>query len=245
MDQLFPETIPRAKSLSTLGPVVGPHSNEATYVADEDGTRWVAKSEEQMGCNGMLAEAISWLLAKRLGAPVPDAKIWLGGANPVWMSRWVPDLASHWDEALVPKISNIAALGPAIVVDMLVGNADRHARNILLQGSLVPEHLLLWAIDFDDALIGHPGDFTFDPEHIPSVGNLARGLPVDMFEKAARHAADEAKALAGPVIVKLVQEACTIAREENARGVADVLLVRAAKADEFLEKYLEQIRKRR
>lgn len=244
MELLFPELIPRVQDLTVLGPVLTEHTNEAIYVADPSGAVWVSKSASQIGWNGLLAEAASWLIGRHLGAPLPDAAVCLDGAHPQWLSRCIPNISAHWGEKHVSQISNIAALGPTIVMDVLVGNPDRHARNLLLQATETTQ-LHLWAIDQDQAVIGQLEDFCVDPMLVPATRNLARGLPVDLFEIAAMEAASRAKAMEASQIVGFVKEACTIAGESAAKALADVLIVRAANADSLLRSYLQRVRERR
>jgi hypothetical protein len=65
--------IQRIPAIVRLHRVPVPHTNEATYVLDGAGQRWVAKREADMGCEALLAEALTWLLARQVGVPVPDA----------------------------------------------------------------------------------------------------------------------------------------------------------------------------
>lgn len=50
-----------------------PHTNEATYALDAKGRRWIAKREADMGAEALLAEALTWRLARVLGVNTPDA----------------------------------------------------------------------------------------------------------------------------------------------------------------------------
>lgn len=87
---LYPQEIPIVVSLAD-GPVVPvPHTGMAVYSIDAQGRKWVRKREENIGCEELLAEAIGWLMGRRLDVPVPDAAFYRGPEGASWLgSRWL------------------------------------------------------------------------------------------------------------------------------------------------------------
>ena len=65
--------VPVISSITRFARVPVPHTNEASYAPDAQGVEWVAKREADMGWESLLAEAVTWLLARHLGVRVPDA----------------------------------------------------------------------------------------------------------------------------------------------------------------------------
>lgn len=52
-----------------------PNGAEAAYALDFEGRAWVRKPVYLLGYNGLLAEALGWLLARYLEISVPDAAV--------------------------------------------------------------------------------------------------------------------------------------------------------------------------
>lgn len=125
-------------------------ANEVRFARDEDDMRWVAKLP-CLGDSEVIAEIVGWLLSRMVGGAVASAcGVWSDAASQRWvLSRFVRD-AEHWSPATAADTSNLEALGRVLAVDGVIGNGDRHARNILRANAQA------CAIDFGAAVVGHP-----------------------------------------------------------------------------------------
>jgi hypothetical protein len=228
----------RVPVLTRLHVVPVEHTNEATYAVEPNGRRWIAKREEDMGFEALLAEAVSWLLALELGVPVPSAAFCEGQRS--WLSEVVEDVA-HWSPALGGAVSNADEVGAILALDVLVMNEARHARNLLAQhqggGSV-----RVWAIDADEALIGHPAEYGARLDDVPSVRNHARGLPLDRATSGARDAARRATQVSAARVRSVCEAACQVARDPNAALLADLVLDRASRLPDLVAAYLGTLR---
>ena len=106
----------RVRSIVRFGRVPVPHTNEATYAIDAEGRRWIAKREEDMGTEALLAEALTWRLARAIGAPTPDAAFCDDPAERAWLSRLLP-IAKHWSRASADVVENIEEAGAIHALD--------------------------------------------------------------------------------------------------------------------------------
>lgn len=112
--------IPRVHGITRFARVPVPHTNDATYTLDTQGNEWIAKREADMGCEALLAEAVTWLLARQLGVRVPDAAFCDAPTERAWLSRRIPD-AVHWSALRSNAIANPRETAAIIVLD-----ADGH-----------------------------------------------------------------------------------------------------------------------
>lgn len=229
-------------SLADASPVPVQHTGNAVYALDSEGGRWVRKREADMGCEGFIAETLSWLVARRVGAPVPAGAVFTAdGAERSWLSSVIPAVA-HWNAALAPFVINTDELGAILALDTVVLNEDRHAGNILLEHHPDELHLRVWAIDHDDAIVGRPDDFVARRNSIPSARNLARGLPIDLIAPHAVAAAERLRDCSSAEIHGLVQECCLLAHEPRSEDIGSVLFDRCRTAPELVSRYLDVIR---
>lgn len=226
-------------AISRLQRVPVPHTNDAVYALTDDGLRWVAKREMDMGSEALLAEAISWLLARAIGAPVPDAAFCAAQDERSWLSAWLPE-ASHWSPRLAAQLANPEEAGAIFTLDCWVWNEARHSRNLLAEG-LRDGRFRLWAIDADEALVGHVDDFIDRLAGIPSVRNHARGLPLQLMESGAHAASERAARLSREDIASLVLAACAVGREPRTGDLTDALLRRAGILPELVRDYLRSL----
>ena len=111
----------RVRSIVRFGRVPVPHTNEATYAIDAEGRRWIAKREEDMGTEALLAEALTWRLARAIGAPTPDAAFCDDPAERAWLSRLLP-ITKHWSRASADVVENIEEAGAIHALDAIVFN---------------------------------------------------------------------------------------------------------------------------
>jgi len=231
--------IPVVASISRLHRVPVPHTNEAVYALSGDGRRWVAKRESDMGFEALLAEALGWLLARAVGAPVPDAAICVSGAQRTWLSACVQGVL-HWSASHAQRVANLESAGAVLTLDAWLMNEARHARNILVEpGS--PSSVHLWAIDWDEALAGHVSDFVERGLLCPSVHNHARGLPVSGLAPGARRTAQRVAAWAPKELASRVSAACEVAREERVAELTTAPQARAGALPDIVEDYLQAL----
>jgi hypothetical protein len=234
--------IPRVTSLVRLGRVPVPHTNDATYALDGDGRRWVAKREVDMGCEALLAEALTWLLARRIGAPTPDAAWFEDADGRSWLSAWVPH-AKHWSAHMAGVIRNPAEAAAILALDAVVCNEARHGGNLLL----VPDARggsSVVAIDGDEALIGHPQELARRGLVPPDPRILARGFPPAEWRAEALAAAARCAALAAADLSADARDACAVAREPAVDAVVALLSERCAHAVSLTDAYLSLVEAR-
>jgi len=92
------------------------HTETHSWSIDVTGTIWARKRVEVTGIEGLLAEAVSWLLARRLRVPVPDAAVTLSG-DLSWLSKQITPVV-HWDAIHQGGITNLMDLGKVLVLDV-------------------------------------------------------------------------------------------------------------------------------
>ncbi|MCA1942828.1 MAG: hypothetical protein LDL15_04410, partial [Yonghaparkia sp.] len=228
--------IPRISAILRLGRVPVPHTNEAVYALDATGRRWVAKREADMGCEALLAEAITWLLARRLGVPVPEAAFCDADGERAWLSAWVPH-AKHWSAASAGQLRNADAAAAILTLDAVVCNEARHGGNLLLVADPAGGSTA-FAIDADEALIGHPAELEQRGLVPPDPRILAHGFPPPGLRDPALHHADRCAALDPVALAADAAEACAVAREPHVERLTRVLLARCAAARALTTRYL-------
>lgn len=235
--------IRRVTSIVRLGRVPVPHTNEATYVLDGEGRRWVAKREADMGCEALLAEALTWLLARAGGVPVPDGAFCDDPQERAWLSAWMPD-AKHWSADSADRITNPEEAAAILALDAIVLNEARHGGNLLLVSDARGGSAAV-AIDADEARIGHPADLKAAGLIPPNPYLLARGFPPPGWRPFARAAAERFACLGEAELAPLVDEACAIAREPARDLVLEVLTARCRAAVSLTESALDLVEARR
>lgn len=234
--------IPRIHQVVRLGRVPVPHTNEATYAVDGEGRRWVAKREIELGCEALLAEALTWLLAREVGAPTPDAA-WHEDANGrSWLSEWVPH-AKHWSVSRSRVIANPAEAAAILALDAVVCNEARHSGN-LLEVPKGQDRSIIIAIDGDEALIGHPRELARRGRVPPSPRILARGFPPPDWRADALIAAARFAAIPFDALSRDVRAACALAQEPAEAEVLAIVADRCAHAIELTDAYLSLIEAR-
>ncbi len=87
-----------------------------------------------MGTNGLLAEAVGWLLSRQLSIPTPDAAVGYPDDDNerCWLSQRLLHV-THWSPDIIPHLYNLEVLGRMVALDVLVLNEDRHIGNLLIQ----------------------------------------------------------------------------------------------------------------
>lgn len=229
-------SIPRITGIARLDRVPVPHTNDAHYALDGSGRRWVAKREIDLGCEALLAEALTWLLARRIGVPAPDAAFCDALGERAWLSAWVPD-AKHWSAATAGQIRNPMEAAAILALDAVVCNPARHAGNILTVADATGGSVV-WAIDADEALIGDPAELQRYGMRPPDPRILAPGFPPGDWRSWAMDAALQMRDLANAALAAMTAEACAVAMEPQVELVCSVLQDRCRHAVELTHSYL-------
>lgn len=235
--------IERVSGILRLSRVPVPHTNDATYTVDTRGRHWVAKREADMGCEALAAEAISWLLARAVGVPVPDAAFCDDPGERAWLSAWVTN-AKHWSVGTAGIIRNPEAAAAILALDAVVFNEARHGGNLLLVPDLGGGSTVV-AIDADEALIGHPSELACRGLVPPDPRILARGFPPADWRDFAIATAQRLTALSGADLAAMAAEGCALAREPDQNVMADVLIARCGAAVRLTRGYLDRVESRR
>lgn len=235
--------IPRISAITRFDRVPVPHTNEATYALDAEGKEWIAKREADMGCESLLAEALGWLLARRLGVRIPDAAFCDDPGERAWLSRRVPD-AGHWTAAAARKLANPQEAAAIITLDAILFNEARHGRNLLLTGMGPDSRLSLWAIDADEALVGHVGEYKALDGAVPDPRIHAAGFPAARLREDALAAARLATTIARAELGAMVDAACDVARELRSTELLHALAHRCTHAAELTSEYLHRLEQR-
>lgn len=228
--------IPLLPSITRFARVPVPHTNDAHYAIDSQGNEWVAKREADMGCEALLAEALTWLLARRLGVRVPDAAFCDDPGERARLSRRVPD-ATHWLPAPAAHIANPAEAGAMIALDAIVFNEARHGRNMLVTAFEDNFSLTLWAIDADEARIGHVEEYAALRGAVPDPRIHAIGFPAAQLRTEAHKAAVAASGLSPDDLCAMVEPACRMAREPQVEVLLSALVERCADARQLTHEY--------
>jgi hypothetical protein len=237
---LFGDRIERLPSVVDLGPVPVRNSCDAAYATDGE-RRWVRKP--LMGADGLLAEALGFMLGRELLAPIPDGAVTGPTDDLAWLSEVIPNI-QHWDSQYVNFIINFPEVGRLMALDAILLNDDRHAGNLVLQATATNEfERKAWGIDMGNALAGRPSDYAKAGLSTPSIAKLVDKLPVALIAEGALLAATQAQELSKFVVVSMVREACELAHEprENEDLLSAALQARLARAPDLVEEYLSKI----
>lgn len=235
--------IPRVPAITRFARVPVPHTNDATYALDAHGNEWIAKREADMGCEALLAEAMTWLLARQIGVRVPDAAFCDEPGERAWLSRRVPD-ANHWSAAIAGRIANPAEAGAIIALDAIVFNEARHGRNLLATAAAPGSPFTVWAIDADEALIGHVEEYAALRGAVPDPRIHAFGFPAAELRAAAHTAAYAAARLERGLLRAMVGVSCRLAREPAAEELLSALIERCDVALELTHEYTSRLEAR-
>jgi hypothetical protein len=215
-----------------------------------DGRNWIRKRAIITGENEIVAESISWLLAKELGVPVPDAGMFLDAKTPhenSWLSHEVPAVV-HWDPDDAGRIENIEDLGGILTLDSLTLNLDRHEGNLLVEAKQT-WRLHLWAIDSGNALVGQPPDFAARCDEIlqpdnPPIGNLARGPYWTGIRNRAMEVATAIAQLPATVLQRAVATGSQLGRETRGAMILQTLHHRSQRIVDLTGRYLDLLERR-
>lgn len=217
------------------------NGSEARWAIDSTGRQWVRKREADTGFQPLLAEAISYLLARRLGVRQPEGAVYADESGLSWMSERIVAAGEHWEPDMRDLIANPAELAAMFVLDALIVNEDRHRRNLLVQPVGDETRLRLWAIDSGNALIGQIDDFIARGVEPPNPSNHARGLPVGALRDAALAVAAVAHQLDESDVRAYVKEGCRLVKEARGLDLANALFARCREAPTIVTGYLDLV----
>lgn len=244
---LFFAEIPEIDQVRDVLPVPVRHTSDGCWAVDAAGHRWFRKREDNIGYQGVLAEATSWLLCRQLGVRTPQGAVVMATGERSWLSAAL-GLVMHWDPAFRDMISNLDEVAAMLVLDAIVLNEDRHAGNILVEPGEDETDLRLWAIDFGDALVGQIDDFEERDLDAPAQEKIrlvhARGLPISALAALVEPAVDRATNLPQSALRTLVLHACAIARETDVKAekLSHLLDRRCRAASQIVGCYVDRLR---
>jgi hypothetical protein len=237
---LIPNSIPRLVGVELRDHIPVPNQSGARYGLTPDLRRWVVK--HKLPSEGLLAEALGWLLSETLGVPVAAAGIFMLDGAPGWASGWV-EPATHWSGARLESLENPEGLGAILALDAIIGNPDRHAANLLLQ-TVEPDlkHRVI-SIDLGNAWIGDPARFAArDLEtHDPELFAPPADIPLALVRPGALLAVALAEGVSLAALTDYVREACDIAGSSDYALLTQALHRRLKAARELVENYLAKL----
>lgn len=213
---LVPQKILRIAQLSFGPEVLVPNSSNATYVRDANGRTWIRREGALMGDNGILAEALWWLLASSFDIPTPQAAYHCDSNDDGWLSRRIEEVV-HWRPSRASYLINVDGLGGVLALDAITGNGDRHPRNLLLE-TISESRMCAWAIDAANAAIGRV-----------TPGALATAHALTCASSA--------------ILSEVVDEACNLGRADLSERtrLLDALRARCAVAPQITKGYLTKL----
>jgi hypothetical protein len=239
--QLFSQRLAVVTALTDGDLVPMRNTSDALYAIASDHTKWVKK---YLSANDLLAECLGTLLAMDLDVPTAAGGYYVDtSATRWWLSR-VIEPAFHWSPQRAQRLAEPKELGAILALDAIIGNRDRHAANIILTPRNTETELRAFSIDVADSWIGSPSDLEAAGLDIPSVANVARGLPLDILAEGAHECADRATKMAPWRVVDSCREACIIAQEpagSDDRLVA-ALTTRLQNAPDLIKRYLTALK---
>ena len=246
MPSLISTEIQQLSSAPIVGAAVSVPNKSGAMYALATGRKWIRKTKLSTSEFDMLAEALGWLLSRKLDLPIPNLAAYVPGEyeKDCWLSELIQN-AGHWSADKTP-IQNLKDMGGFLTLDALLMNADRHEGNILLEPRVEngEETWHLWGIDFGNATIGRINEFVSIRSDLPDTKVLPRDLPFEILEGPALQAAEEIKTWPASFINKSVHEACQVAGYERAGELAEVLEIRCNEAVSLTETYFKNILER-
>lgn len=220
--------------------MVGTPNTSEVWRGDIDGDTFYVKEQTW---NEMAGEAIACLLGRAIGLNVPLGMTWSNSGSDYWLSPEVP-FSFHWDRSFLQNARIQDQFGGMVVLDAVIGNWDRHSRNVLLRQK---DDLTLepWFIDHSDSVAGNPGD-------IKALGLAVHGemrVPEDfphegLDEAVAKYATKltDNSWLPNRAISRAL-EAVPSLRDEERATILQCLSARCLQAARISAEYLSKIRR--
>lgn len=234
----FLPRVPTGAEASFFGEVPVACASEVRYALTSDGLRWVAKR-----CNrsDIIAESVGWLFARELKVPTVQRALVVKHHGDLWWLGEMIEPAMHWDESRSQTITNPDQLGRIIGLDCLLGNEDRHEKNILVRfvGADICEAI---AIDYAGCWTGTPSKLQDRGMQAPASATLATGIPRTMVTPGALALGDAAERLSAEWITGAAFEACRVGGCSGAEALGEALTSRCAGATNIIEEFLESLK---
>ncbi len=217
------------------------HNNDACWAIDASGRHWVRKRDSVTGWESLLAEAASFLLGLELEVRQPTGALFRDNGGSSWMSERIPAVGEHWLPDMRDSIVNLDEVARMIVLDAITCNEDRHSGNILVQPTVDPDSLRLWAIDSGEARIGWVEDFSKLGTMVPNPFNHAPGLPIEVLREDALAAAQVALQIPEATLFAIAEEACSIVQEARVELLTAAMVLRCRNAPQIVSSYLDDL----
>lgn len=238
--ELSPESIESVSAKPIFVKDVGVPNSSNAWWGESDGGLYLVKEQTH---NELVSEAVASLLGRVIGLQVPLGKIWQDADAGVdyWLSPQI-SIAQHWDLDDWPLVANAEDFAMMLVLDAVIGNADRHSRNVLLVPS--PDHTFTaWFIDHSNSAVGSAHGIEdlalgMNPEF-----KIPDGLPVAQLAGPAEIAAQRV-ASSRWRIQRAVEAALSsipsLPPDERAT-ILSLVVARCADAKRITEEYISRI----
>lgn len=239
---IYPEHVRCFERVALLDKISVPHSNNVHYAHDDDGGRWVVKCE-MFGVNVLLAEAIGYELSKLLGIKSPQPALLASNGEYLWMTEYLHGVM-HWSPNERHLVENLDSVGAMLALDVVIGNNDRHAGNILLQatggGSLVA-----YSIDHEDSWAGSPDGIRGQaPNALPNIRReFVPLVPMDDFETSMTDAATQCQSWTIDLLTERIQPWCNLLSELQGSAIISDVYSRSSRAVRLTELRVQQLRR--
>lgn len=247
MTQELLPTIDRFSWLMDRELVPVKNSGQAVYSEDHKGRRWVRKRARHSIPGMVLAEALSWLLCRKLDIRTPDGAVLMSEeqGEVSWLSR-LQTPVRHWVPGRLFDLRNLEDIGAMLCIDAIVYNYDRHSDNVLMQ-PVKDGEFIAWIIDFGNATIGRPKEFASLGEETPDPGPLLdlMDLPFDVLEPSAMELALRVESLDSGLVEYFVSEACSASMAEPSQSLSVALDHRLKNARALVSRYFSDLGGRR
>ncbi len=235
-------SIPVVNDLTDECRVLTVHTNEATYAHSPDGRLWVRKRVAQTGTEEFFSELLAGLLGRELGVPLPFFAACVESGEQSFLSECIVPVAAHWHPELAGSVGNLAELGATFALDAIVVNPDRHARNILLAPVEETGVYRAWAIDQGQSMLGWVHDFVgLGPNDLPSIRNVAHGIPLESIRDGARSAASRCTSLSLSLVGDWIDEVAHLTQWPVPDGYQQMLHRRLQSAQTLVATYLDAL----
>lgn len=209
-------------------------AGEVRFAVGDDGRQWVAKRSSG---GDIVAESCAWLLAQEVAVPVVDDVRVASDENGLW---WLGSYAANAQHFAASHAATQAdALGALFALDALLGNEDRHARNILVAQRSARTSIV--AIDFAGSWCSRPTSFLERGLEVPRLDALAEGFSRPLIEGSARACATRIEGIRASVLASIAAEACDLASYGRAADLEEALLTRASSIHVILDKLLASL----
>jgi hypothetical protein len=239
---LFPQRIERIQHVVDRKAVRVRNACDAIYAIDNTARVWVKKVT--MGANELLAEAVGWLLSKRIGVPIAEAAVHAPSATEAYWLSGLISPAKHWQPSMSGFLANPSEFGAMFALDAIIGNWDRHAGNILAAPIGASRRVRVVSIDVAGAWVGTSSDLLAHAGETPAVDGVAPGIPVDLIRDGAAAAAAVAEKLEPDIICDYVREACQLAGSSEEKVISAAVIERCCEATRLVDAYLKKLEAR-